>query len=193
MSALRQPGANDNDGVPTLSVNEVRASAPPSRRGGSGGTPPTMEEIEKRLKAHEARFDGLERSRDRQSLSLRNINRQLALGNARLKLVENGISQIANELSSTKFWFAGTVGAIILAGLGLVYAARQDTTATVSTALTAIQTALAAKPTEPLAQQPQPAPIVIPPPTVILVPTPGQQSIQVQPQQPQAPLDKPKP
>ncbi|WP_162596329.1 hypothetical protein [Methylobacterium sp. 17Sr1-1] len=101
---------------------------------GPGGTSGGMNQIWAKLEEHDKRFDRL----------------------------ETQMQDIAKELSNAKFWFVGTALAIALAGLGLVYSARQDTTATIGAALTAIQTAVAVRPSEPTAPQ-QPIVIVVPP------------------------------
>ncbi len=76
--------------------------------------------------------------------------------------IETTLSGLSAELSNAKFWYVGTTAALVLAGLALVYAALQDTKATMSTALSAIQTIVAERP---------PASAVPAPPTVIVVPS----------------------
>lgn len=111
------------------------SSDAPLSTGGGDGTSGGMERVWEKLAEHDRRFDRIETALDR----------------------------VGGELSNAKFWFVGTTAGIVLAGLGLVYSARQDTTATISAALTAIQTALAARPPEaPAASAPQPTVIVVP-------------------------------
>jgi hypothetical protein len=87
----------------------------------------------------------------------------------RFDRVEDKLDRIETDVGGLKGWILGTAAATIfftvscaLALLGLVYAARQDTTAVMGTALSAIQSVIAAKQSEPAA-----APT---PPTVIIVP-----------------------
>lgn len=109
-----------------------------SQTGGPGDTYGGMDRVWDKLAEHDKRFDRIEAQ----------------------------MLEVTRELSNAKFWFVGTAFAITFAGLGLVYAARQDTTALVGTALTAIQTAVAVK------QEPAP-PAAAAQPTIIVVPTQG--------------------
>lgn len=112
---------------------------------GGSGTSGGMDQVWAKLNEHDNRFDR----------------------------VEGKLDRIETDVSGLKGWIIGTAAATIfftvscaIALLGLVYAARQDTTAVMGTALSAIQSVIAAKQSEPAA-----API---PPTVIIVPGFGQ-------------------
>jgi hypothetical protein len=120
-------------------MGQPRYLQPPGDGGNYGG----MDQVWAKLKEHDTRFDRMESKLDR----------------------------IDADVSGLRSWIVGTAGATIffvvssaIALLGLVYAARQDTTATVGAAITAIQTVLAAKdspqapPVIVLPQYPQPAP-----------------------------------
>lgn len=103
-----------------------------SQIGGPGDTFGGMDRVWEKLAEHDRRFDK----------------------------VEKALDKLSTEVSETKYWYLGTTISIILAGLGLVYAARQDTTATMGAALSAIQTVISAK-----QESPPPSP-----PTIIFVP-----------------------
>lgn len=100
--------------------------------GGGNGTSDGMDRVWEKLQEHDARFDR----------------------------IESRLEGVASELSYAKFWFVGVAFAIGFAGLGLVYAAQQNVTATMGAALSAIQTVIS--------DRPQPAPAQQP--TVIMVP-----------------------
>ena len=100
--------------------------------------------------------------------ALDRINEKLASHDKRFEKIESSLDGIGKELGNAKFWFVGTALALGVGALSLVYAARQDTTATVGAALTAIQTVLSAQQQN---QQPQqPTVIVIPQPAPALAP-----------------------
>lgn len=111
---------------------------PGGQDGGADGTPPGMNPIWKKLDEHDKRFDRL----------------------------EDALKRIADQVGQLHLWIAGTAIATFLGMAGLMIALWSYTASVNSTALTAIQTALTARPSEAPAPQP---------PTVIIVPTPAPQ------------------
>lgn len=117
---------------------------PPLSPGGPGDTFGGMDRVWEKLAEHDRRFDRFEQKLDR----------------------------IDGHLASVQAQLWTTAGAIIffvvtstLGLLALVYTARQDTTAAMGAALSAIQTVVSARPSEAPPAQP-PTVIVVPPTSV---------------------------
>jgi hypothetical protein len=102
--------------------------------GGGSGTYDGMDRVWAKLEEHDRRFGQIEGKLDR---------------------VETDVSQL-------KFWVVGTAAASFLGMAALVYSVGSFMGGTMSTALSAIQTVLAARPAEPPATPQQPSIIVVP-------------------------------
>jgi hypothetical protein len=137
---------------------EAASAADPLKSGDGGGTSGGMERVWEKLAEHDRRFDKIE-------------------GN--LEKLGTDVHGLKSFVLTNTIVIVGAVAASTLALLGLVYAARQDTTSVMGAALSAIQTVIAARPSEPTAS-PQPTIIVVPtdrrdpPPTPPPAPKPPQ-------------------
>ncbi|KAA2237709.1 hypothetical protein [Salinarimonas soli] len=120
---------------------------------------------------------------------------KLAEHDKRFDKIEAEVSGLRVFILTNTLVIIGTVATSTIGSLALVYAARQDTTATISTALTAIQTALAARPADAPSVPPQPNIIVVPIPMppgaqgqpAINAPAPSQRPADIAPPTPDAP------
>jgi hypothetical protein len=90
---------------------------------------------------------------------------KLAEHDKRFERVEAKLDRIDESVSAVKFWVVGTAFASFLGMGALVYSFGSYMSGTMSTALAAIQTVLAARPTETPSSPQQP--------TIIVVPQPG--------------------